>query len=218
MGSMKPALLLAVAMLIPTFSASAAEQDVRGEVFTCRFPSHGTVVIDTRENSRSITYDGTRYPVQTGSYFFQGTEHAPLLNGDPIVIAFGPQLDYWDFQGERSENCESRVVRAGSRAPAAGADDRRLEGMAYDEARGIVLGYGWAPLPGRCDGPGVTKGTCERFPETETCSGTGVGLCTMRFAKPERCLTLVTVGGPPASTADGEPTVRDVTFGEGPCR
>ena len=210
--------LLIGAIQLTLASVALAEQDVRGEVFTCRFATHGTVVIDTREGSRSITYRGTRYPVQTGSYFFQGTGDAPLVNGDPIVISFGPQLDRWTFLGESSESCERRVVRAGSSASTSGADNRKLEGMGYDQARAIVRGYGWSPFPGPCDGPGVTKETCEGFPEVELCSGTGVGLCTMRFAKPERCLTLVTVGGPPASTADGEPTVRDVTFGEGPCR
>ena len=207
----------AAAMAASILPAPATGSGPFGEVFSCRFPTHGTIVIDMRDDTRSITYRGTRYPVQTGSYFLQGTEDAPLVNGDPIVIAFGPNLDFWEFEGERSADCDRKVLKAQAAASPAPSDDRKLEGMDYNEARRIVLDYGWAPEPGRCEGPGVTAAVCETFPETDSCSGTGLGRCVMRFARPGRCLTIGTIGGPPAPEIDGEPSVEGVGFTTGAC-
>lgn len=88
--------------------AAVGADEVWNTVFTCHFPTHGTVVIDTRGESRSIMFRGETYPAQTGSYFFQGTEEAPEVDGAPIVIFFDPELNEWTFQGEATTDC-SRV-------------------------------------------------------------------------------------------------------------
>jgi hypothetical protein len=93
----------------------------------------------------------------------------------------------------------------------------RLEGMEYLAARKVILGYGWAPAPGKCGGGGTDGHTCSAYPEIRNCSGTGVGLCDMSFVKRDRCLTVVTIGGPPRADGGGEPAVRDVQFRRGPC-
>lgn len=203
---------MAAALL--TFGAPAAEGQ---EIFSCDFPKAGRVVIDTREDSRSITWNGVRYPAQSGSYFFQGTDAAPPVDGEPIVVMFGPDFGFWDFRGERSDDCEERTVPASSRG-AAGADRRRLEGMDYNLARRIIVDeYGWMPLRGACDGAGVSTGDCAASPEIDVCAGTGLGRCVMRFDKPGRCLIVGTIGGPPDGVVDGEPEVDRVTFLDGAC-
>ena len=211
-----PWVALALALLVP--GAAAAR-----EVFVCEFPEAGRVVIDTGERdasvTASVTVGGTRYPVQSGSYFFQGTEEAPLVNGEPFVIFFGPDMAFWDLGVERTRNCDRRALPAGAAfdpsAPgtAGGTDRRRLEGMDYNRARRIVVDeYGWAPRPGPCEGTGVTEETCAAYPETTSCAGTGVGPCVMIFSRPGRCLFIRTIGGPPAPGTDGEPAVDEVTF------
>jgi hypothetical protein len=85
----------------------------------------------------------------------------------------------------------------------------KLEGMAYDPARAIILGHGWKPFSDGCSGAGTTAQACRAYPEIGTCSGTGRGFCSMSFTKPGQCLRVVTTGGPPqtgdpqASTVDG---------------
>lgn len=203
--------VLAGAMLaLPPPATAAPEIDPWHATHVCRFPTHGTVTIEL-DGDRGVTMNGTFYPVQSGSYFFQGTEDAPLVDGDPFVIMFGPNLSFWELYGERSEKCE---VRAGPpRTGEAGADDRRLEGMDYNEARKIIVGeYGWTPQQGACEGAGAIAESCRSFPEVETCSGTGLGLCTMFFSRLKRCLLIATIGGPPDRVRDGEPAVQHVFF------
>lgn len=101
--------------------------------------------------------------------------------------------------------------------PAAAPKPARLEGIPYARARTIILGYGWKPLPGYCEGGGTSDSICGQFPEIGNCSGTGVGFCDMTFIRNERCLTLVTVGGAPAIGEESEPVIRDVEFSRGPC-
>lgn len=84
--------------------------------------------------------------------------------------------------------------------------------MAYSKARRIILGYGWKPVYGNCSGGGTTASICKKFPEIDNCSGTGVGFCDMLFVRKQRCLSLVTVGGPPPDAV-----VRDVAFSAAPC-
>ncbi len=85
----------------------------------------------------------------------------------------------------------------------------KLEGMAYDPARAIILGLGWAPFADGCSGAGTTAQACRSYPEIKDCSGTGAGFCSMTFAKPGQCMHVVTTGGPPqrgdpkAATVDG---------------
>ena len=93
----------------------------------------------------------------------------------------------------------------------------KLEGMDYIAAREVILGFGWKPLPGNCGGGGASGLTCSAYPEIGNCSGSGLGLCDMTFARPNRCLIVVTVGGAPNATKDGEPFVRDVQFHRGKC-
>ncbi|MEQ1496334.1 MAG: hypothetical protein ABL912_11335 [Novosphingobium sp.] len=92
----------------------------------------------------------------------------------------------------------------------------RLEGMQYDQARTIILGYGWRPLIGRCGGGVADSGICSRYPETGYCTLTGFGYCTMVFIRGKKCLTLLTVGGPMFDRRS-ETTVKDVTFSRAPC-
>jgi hypothetical protein len=103
----------------------------------------------------------------------------------------------------------------GLSATAAGAKKTKpakLEGMAYPKARRVILGYGWKPVSGNCGGGGTTESICKKFPEIGNCSGTGVGFCDMLFVRKRRCLSIVTVGGPPPDAV-----VRDVVFSAGPC-
>jgi hypothetical protein len=90
-----------------------------------------------------------------------------------------------------------------------------LEGMVYVKARPIILSYGWQPLAGPCGG--ANKSTCTDFPEVGNCSGTGVGFCDMNFARRDRCLVVITVGGEPTSDNRDYTVIRDVLFSAGPC-
>ena len=94
-------------------------------------------------------------------------------------------------------------------ATAQAPQPKRLEGMIYVDAREVILGMGWRPLDGPCEGIMGEK-ICAQFPEIDNCSGTGLGFCDMHFARGKRCLTVITVGGPPEPAIDGEPAVRDV--------
>lgn len=92
----------------------------------------------------------------------------------------------------------------------------RLEGMAYDEARSVILDYGWTPFPGECGGPPVTESTCARYPELGYCQGNGRGFCGMTFMKANRCLYLTTVESPPGG--GGYTVVYGVRFVRESCR
>jgi hypothetical protein len=92
----------------------------------------------------------------------------------------------------------------------------KLEGMEYLEARKVILGFGWRPSSGDCSGPDVDERTCAKYPEIDTCTGVGIGLCGMKFVRRNRCLVLITIGGAPQRQA-GDTLVRDVTFLRGPC-
>lgn len=90
----------------------------------------------------------------------------------------------------------------------------RLEGMDYDNARSVILGFGWTPFPGQCGGPPVDEPTCARYPELRYCQGNGRGFCSMTFMKADRCLTLTTVESPPGQ---GYTIVLHVQFDRGSC-
>lgn len=91
----------------------------------------------------------------------------------------------------------------------------KLEGMKYDEARLVIMGFGWTPFPSECGGPPVDEGTCARYPELGYCQGNGRGFCSMAFAKPDRCLLLTTVESPPGQ--GGYTVILDVGFHRGSC-
>lgn len=90
----------------------------------------------------------------------------------------------------------------------------KLEGMDYDQARTVILGYGWKPFPRGCGGL-VDESTCVRYPELGYCQGTGRGFCGMTFMKGGRCLYLTTVESPPGQ--GGYTVVYEVHFGRGSC-
>ena len=104
---MTRAYLAALAVCACTLTPVPASADAWDTVYTCRFPSHGTVVIDTRSASRSITVNGQRYPAQTGSYFFQETGASAGTDRDPLVVFFNPTLVEWTFQGETTSDCDA---------------------------------------------------------------------------------------------------------------
>jgi hypothetical protein len=89
----------------------------------------------------------------------------------------------------------------------------KLEGLDYDKARAIILGYGWTPFAGQCQGDATT---CKRYPELHYCQGVSPGYCDLKFAKDKRCLILTTLESPPGTSKD-DTWVKDVTFHRGPC-
>jgi hypothetical protein len=92
----------------------------------------------------------------------------------------------------------------------------RLEGMDYDHARSVILGYGWTPFRDECGGITVTESTCARYPELRYCSGTGRGFCAMKFTKADRCLYLTTVESPPG--CGGYTIIHHVQFRRSACQ
>ena len=91
----------------------------------------------------------------------------------------------------------------------------KLEGMGYQRARKVILGYGWKPVSANCYG--INKKTCAQFPEIQSCSGVDPGYCGMIFARKDRCLYIGTSGGPPENLEEGDTHVTSVTFHAGPC-
>ena len=83
----------------------------------------------------------------------------------------------------------------------------RLEGMAYDAARRIILSYGWVPAPGPCYG--LAERLCASFPELDTCSCCDRAPCAMLFVRGNRCLSIGTEGDLPGSR---DTHVVDVSF------
>lgn len=94
---------------------------------------------------------------------------------------------------------------------------RPLEGRSYADARATITGMGWTPFPGACTGGGTSPETCTANPEIDSCSGVEDGFCSMRFARPGNCLTIVTKGGPPGPTGSGDTRVDGVQFQRRPC-
>lgn len=117
-------------------------------------------------------------------------------------------------QGDK-ESCEIARTFAEQHMPR--YDPDRLEGRDYNEARAMILAMGWMPIGGPCQGF-MPDDVCRRFPEIGNCSGTGLGFCDMHFKRRDRCLMIVSIGGYPDGTEDGEPSVRDVSFSRAPCR
>jgi hypothetical protein len=67
----------------------------------------------------------------------------------------------------------------------------RLEGLEYPQARKKILSFGWVPFKGGClenEGPEV----CGQFPELINCTQGQPEFCILRFAKPGRCLQIIT--------------------------
>ncbi len=94
---------LAITAVTSAKTANHAATRATARIFTCHFPKGGTVVIDTREPSASITVNGKRYPAQSGSSFYQ-TEDGSL------AVMFGPgaSFKFWEYDGERDYRCAYR--------------------------------------------------------------------------------------------------------------
>lgn len=78
------------------------------------------------------------------------------------------------------------------------------------------MSMGWKPVLGHCGGGGAGEDTCRVYPEVGYCALTGYGYCSMDFQRRNRCLAILTRGGPPRG-APGEPTVHEVIFSKAPC-
>jgi hypothetical protein len=93
------------------------------------------------------------------------------------------------------------VLLAGSVLQAVGADNAALKkDMPYAQARLALLSAGWSPAPQepaqfaeqRC---GARVKICGAYPETEACSGTGMGFCAFRFRNARGNILAITTTG-----------------------
>lgn len=93
------------------------------------------------------------------------------------------------------------MVLAGSGLQAAGAGDAALKkDMLYAQARVVLLSAGWSPSPQepaqsteqRC---GARVEICGAYPETDACSGTGMGFCAFRFRNAQGSILAITTTG-----------------------
>lgn len=93
------------------------------------------------------------------------------------------------------------MLFAGSVLQAASSDSATLEkDMPYAQARLALLSAGWSPSPQepeqsaeqRC---GVRIEICGAYPETEACSGTGMGFCAFRFRNAQGSILAITTTG-----------------------
>ena len=165
--------------------------------------SHWTEVVTFRfdRSINGFVFDNRRF--QSWSFNSRTAEEALVPDEVSVERANGSLQPFasWRRQVASAENVQTSI---------------RLEGMEYLQARRIVLGYGWEPLPGDCRGGGTSDEICAQFPEIGNCSGVGVGFCDMTFVRRDRCLRLVTIGGAPDGSP-GDTTVRDVRFARAPC-
>jgi hypothetical protein len=67
-------------------------------VYECKFKTHGIIVIDTDPRDPRIVINGLSIPAGSGSYFYQS------VDGSEVVF-FGPDRSFWEYKGERAENC-----------------------------------------------------------------------------------------------------------------
>ena len=67
-------------------------------VYECTFKTHGTIVIDTNPRDARIVIDGQSMPAEIGRDTYRS-----IVGNE--VVRFGPDLSYWEYKGERSENC-----------------------------------------------------------------------------------------------------------------
>lgn len=69
--------------------------------------------------------------------------------------------------------------------------------MSYQQARQMILKNNWRPAGAdNSQDAGLSAATFKRYPEVDSCAGTGVGSCIMVFKNAsKRTLTVHTVGG-----------------------
>lgn len=93
------------------------------------------------------------------------------------------------------------MLLAGTGLQVAIAGDAALKkDMPYAQARLALLSAGWSPSPQepaqsaeqRC---GVRVEICSAYPETEACSGTGMGFCAFRFRNARGLILAITTTG-----------------------
>jgi hypothetical protein len=97
----------------------------------------------------------------------------------------------------RSAFCLSLALLSGA-AFAQGAPGVR-EGMAYSEARGVLLAKGYRPVSaGEQDESRCSAGrqdVCAAYPETISCAGTGAASCHFIFSAPNGAALTVIADG-----------------------
>lgn len=74
------------------------------------------------------------------------------------------------------------------------------------EMRAALITLGWAPQASAAEDPIAAEMQSAGFPETESCSGTGVNYCSYSYARPEARLRVITIG---ELREDNHPTVAD---------
>ena len=93
------------------------------------------------------------------------------------------------------------VLLAGSVLQAAGADNAALKkDMPYAQARLALLSAGWSPSPQEsaqsAESVAVRASkSAAPYPETEACSGTGMGFCAFRFRNAQGLILAITTTG-----------------------
>lgn len=93
--------------------------------------------------------------------------------------------------------CGVALVLAQAAALAAPAIPKFHKGIPYAHARAELLRRGWTPV--KATAPGCEPGredVCAAYPETQSCAGTGFGLCSFDFRSRSGQMTeVVTHGG-----------------------
>jgi hypothetical protein len=92
-----------LAMMVATAAMAGA---AHAEVYDCKFPKAGRVIIDVGSKGHelgSITIHGKKHPAMMGSYFVQ-------TNDGSLAIGFMPDMKKWSFMdtGETSTKCTRR--------------------------------------------------------------------------------------------------------------
>jgi hypothetical protein len=89
------------------------------------------------------------------------------------------------------------LILSTTMALAASNTPKFSKGTPYATARATLLARGWSPV--KPPTPGCEPGredVCAAYPETQSCAGTGYGICTFDFRSPSGSLIeIVTHGG-----------------------
>ena len=89
------------------------------------------------------------------------------------------------------------IVLASSAANAAGQVPRLPKNVFYYDARESLSALGWAPATLPSDKRFCTGGredVCDKYPETATCSGTGLALCSFLWKRGDTLVEVTTYG------------------------
>lgn len=93
--------------------------------------------------------------------------------------------------------CAVSLALSATMAFAATATPKFAKGTPYKTARATLLARGWSPVkPATADCEPGREDVCASYPETQSCAGTGLGICTFDFRSPSGALIeIVTHGG-----------------------